>query len=51
LIQNKQDLYYNFTMIHSKDYMIRRLNHFATNTEHISCVMQTKQQLHGFKEE
>ena len=30
--------------------MIRKLNNFATNTENISCVIQTEPQLHGFKE-
>ena len=37
-------------MINSKIYMIGKINHFATNTENISCVMQTEPQLHGFKE-
>jgi len=36
-------------MIHSKNYMIRKLDNFATNTENIGCVMQTEPQLHSFK--
>ena len=36
-------------MIHSKNYIIWKLNNFANNTENISCVMQTEPQLHVLK--
>ena len=37
-------------MLYSENYLIRKRNNFSTNTENISCIMQTEPRLHGFKE-